>query len=158
MVKVKIKKQGEEAMPGLNSAHMCLSAVAAVFSHAVRHEGTAKNCGDVQQVAEVNQTSSDLTYQRTEERKQKKLSNTDISLATGFHQSQGRITITGTNLLRSLSLCLSCFSEKKKKVLRYELHWANESGFIESFTDLFTQLQLLSVGLSLSKSGKTNVF
>lgn len=121
MVKVKIKKQGEEAMPGLNSAHMCLSAVAAVFSHAVRHEGTAKNCGDVQQVAEVNQTSSDLTYQRTEERKQKKLSNTDISLATGFHQSQGRITITGTNLLRSLSLCLSCFSEKKK-VLRYELH------------------------------------
>lgn len=118
MIKVKIKKQGEEAMPGLNSAHMCLSAVAAVFSHAVRHAGTAKNCGDVQQVAEVNQTSSDLTYQR---RGSKKLSNTDISLATGFHQSQGRITITGTNLLCSLSLSASLVF-LKKKVLRYELH------------------------------------
>ena len=46
MIKVnKIKKQREEAMPGVNSAHMCLSAVAAVFSQAVRREGTAKTVG-----------------------------------------------------------------------------------------------------------------
>lgn len=32
-------------MPGINSAHMCLSAAAAVFSHAVRREGTAKTVG-----------------------------------------------------------------------------------------------------------------
>lgn len=29
-------------MPGVNSAHMCLSTAAPVFSHAVRREGTAK--------------------------------------------------------------------------------------------------------------------
>lgn len=42
---IKVKIQGEEAMPGLNSAHVCLSAVAAVFSHAVRQEGTTKTVG-----------------------------------------------------------------------------------------------------------------
>lgn len=48
LIKVTIKNQAEEAMPlpaGLNSAHMCLSAAAAVFSYAARHEETAKTVG-----------------------------------------------------------------------------------------------------------------
>lgn len=58
MIKVNtIKKQGEEAVPDLNSAHMGLRAAGAVFSHAVSREGNRKNCGDVQQVAGVHQSS-----------------------------------------------------------------------------------------------------
>ena len=55
-------------MPDVNSAHMCLkAAAAAVFSHAVRGEGNRKNCGDVQQVAEVHQFKPNLSVHRGEE-------------------------------------------------------------------------------------------
>lgn len=74
MIKVnKIKKTREEALPGVYSAHVCLSAAAAVFFSCSATRENRRNCGDVQQVAEVHQTSSNLTYQCAEERKPKAL-------------------------------------------------------------------------------------
>ncbi len=123
MIKVnKIKKQREEAMPGLNSAHMCLSA-AAVFS-CTKTRGNRKNCGDVQQVAEVHQTSSKLTYQCTEERKQKTLKH--------WHKPSNRLPpimrqnnsySNQSSLSLSLSLCLSRSSEKKEKKKETQAMW-----------------------------------
>lgn len=59
-------------MPDLNSAHVCLGAAAAVFSQAARRESST-TVGMFKQVAEVHQTSFNLTYQCAEERKQKTL-------------------------------------------------------------------------------------
>lgn len=52
-----------------------------------------------------------------EAKKKKKNPGTDISLATGWSQSQRRTTAPGTNLLCSLLLLLLflCFKKKKKK-------------------------------------------
>lgn len=130
MIKVnKIKKQREEAMPGVNSAHMCLSAAAAVFSQAVRRKGTAKTVGMFNKWQKS--TRPVQTWPISAQRRgSRKLSNTDISLATGFHQSQGRTTVTGTNLLCSLSLPLLVLWKKRKKrktekkvLPRYEVQW-----------------------------------
>lgn len=100
-------------MPGVNSAHMCLSAAAPVFSHAARREGTAKKlwgCSTSGRSPPVQ--TQPIGAQR---RGSRKVSNTDTSLATGFHQSRGRTTVAGTNLLCSLSLPLLFLCEKKKK-------------------------------------------
>ena len=128
----KIKKQKEEAMPGVNSAHMCLSAAAA----AVRREGTAKK--KLWGCSTSGRSPPDRFSLSLQRRGSRKLLNTDISLATGFHQSRGRTTVRGTNLHCSLSLPLLFLwkkrkekenRKKKKKVpSRHEVDRRNEPG------------------------------
>lgn len=91
----------------------CSKAAAAVFSHAVRREGTAETVGmfNKWQKSTGPVESEPISAQR---RGSRGLWNGDTSLATGFRQSQGRTTPTGTNLC-SRSLGLSSFSERKKK-------------------------------------------
>lgn len=104
-------------MPDVNSAHMSQSCGCCVFSCSKRREGTAETVGmfNKQQKSTRPVQTRPISAQR---RGSRKLSDTGISLATGFHQSQGRTTVTGTNLLslfRSLSASLVSLVSLKKR-------------------------------------------